>query len=210
MIRLLIADDHQMVREGFRRIIQAHSDMEIVAEASDGDQLLEMVEDCDVDVLILDITMPGPGFLKVLKGVQELRPQLPVLVVSMHSEEQWALQAFKAGASGYLTKAHSADELAEGIRRIHGGGKYVTPSVGEALAQRFSGSGGRPPHEILSRREFEVLSSLGSGKMVKTVARELGLSPKTVSTYRSRILEKLNLSSTADLIRSAVEHDLVR
>lgn len=208
MIRLVVADDHQMVRQGFRRIIEAHADMEIVAEAAEGTELLRALEGVTADVLILDITMPGPGFLPVMDALRGRFPRLPVLVVSMHAEEQWAVQALKAGASGYLTKTHSAEELAEGVRRIHAGGRYVTASLAEALARHFGPRGAVAPHDSLSRREFEVLRGLGSGRMLKTVAEEMALSPKTVTTYRKRILEKLGLQSTADLIRYAVEHDL--
>lgn len=209
MIRICIADDHQMVRQGFRRIVEAHPDMEIVAEAAERSELLGVLEHVGADVLILDITMPGLGFLDVMTTLRERFPGLPVLVVSMHGEEQWAVQALKAGAAGYLTKTRSAEELAEGIRRVHSGGRYITSSVAESLARLMGPQEGALRHESLSKREFQVLRSLGTGKKLKTVARELGVSPKTVSTYRARILEKLGLASTADLIRYAVEHDLV-
>jgi len=209
MIHLLIADDHQMVRQGFRRIVEAHSDMEIVAEAASGGELFEVLSTASPDVLLLDISMPGAGFMEIMGTLRRTHPELPVLVVSMHAEEHWAIQALKAGAAGYLTKNHSAEELAEGIRRVFGGGRYITPSVADSMARQF-GSERRPSTlDTLSKREFEVLRGLGSGKMLKTVARELDLSPKTVSTYRTRILEKLGLSSTSDLIRFALEHDLV-
>jgi DNA-binding NarL/FixJ family response regulator len=209
MIRLVMADDHEMVREGFRRIVEAHPDMEIVAEAADGDEVMGVLEKSRPDVLLLDVSMPGPGFLRVMELVTKKYPDLPVLVVSMHAEEHWAVQALKAGAAGYLTKTHSAEELAEGIRRVRDGRRYITPQVADALARQF-GVGGHPSSiDALSRREFEVLRRLGSGKMVKTVARELDLSPKTVSTYRTRILEKLGLSSNSELIRFAMKHDLV-
>ncbi len=208
MIRVFIADDHSMVREGFRRIIDGHSDMEIVAEASDGTELLGSLESVRVDVLVLDISMPGPGFLETMEVVNGQHPRLPILVVSMHSEEHWATRAFQSGAAGYLTKAHSAEELAEAIRRVHQGGRYVTPSLAERLASRLGPGAGMSGHETLSRREYEVLCLLGSGKMLKGVAHQLGLSPKTVSTYRTRILEKLQLRSTADLIRYVIENDL--
>lgn len=210
MIRLCIADDHQMVRQGFRRIIEAHPDMEIVAEAAEGVDLLRALERVPVDVLILDITMPGPGFLQVMEALRQRFPSIPVLVVSMHAEEQWAVQALKAGAAGYLTKTHSAEELAEGVRRVHAGGRYITASMAEALARHVGSGRGGPPHDSLSRREFEVLRRLGTGNTVTSVAREMALSPKTVTTYRKRILEKLNLRSTADLIRYAMEHDLAQ
>ena len=210
MIRLCIADDHQMVRQGFRRIIEAHPDMEIVAEAAEGTELLRILEGVAADVLILDITMPGPGFLQVMEALRQRFSSTSVLVVSMHAEEQWAVQALKAGASGYLTKTHSAEELAEGVRRVHAGGRYITASMAEALARHFGSGSGAPLHDSLSPREFEVLRGLGTGNTVTSVAREMALSPKTVTTYRKRILEKLNLQSTADLIRYAMEHDLTQ
>jgi DNA-binding NarL/FixJ family response regulator len=208
MIKVFIADDHSMVREGFRRIIDGHPDMEIVAEAAEGSEVLPRLEAGPADVLVLDISMPGPGFLQVMQSLQKKHPLLPVLVVSMHPEEHWATRAFQSGASGYLTKAHSAEELAEAIRRVHQGGRYVTPSLAERLASQLGPGAAKVGHEGLSRREYEVLCLLGSGKMVKGIAHQLGLSPKTVSTYRTRILEKLNLRSTADLIRYVVEHEL--
>jgi two-component system invasion response regulator UvrY len=208
LIRVFIADDHSMVREGFRRIIDGHPDMAIVAEAADGIELLECLQSTPADVLVLDISMPGPGFLEVMEALHGEYPRLPVLVVSMHPEEHWATRAFQSGAAGYLTKAHSAEELAEAIRRVHQGGRYVTPGLAEHLASQLGPGAGKAGHEALSRREYEVLCLLGSGKMVKGVAHHLGLSPKTVSTYRSRILEKLALRTTADLIRYVVENDL--
>jgi DNA-binding NarL/FixJ family response regulator len=208
VIRVLIADDHSMVREGLRRIIEGHQDMEIVAEAAEGGEVVAGLTSSGADVLVLDISMPGPGFLEIMEEVRTTHPDLPVLVVSMHAEERWAVRAFQCGASGYLTKAHSAEELAEAIRQVHRGGRYVTPSLAERLATQLMPGGGGVAHEALSRREYEVLCLLGAGKMVKSIAHELGLSTKTVSTYRARILEKLSLGSTADLIRYAVEHDL--
>jgi len=209
MIRLVIADDHRMVREGLRRIVETNPDMQIVAEAADGYELREILEGTKADVLLLDISMPGPGFLPLMEEMRRNYPSLPVLVVSMHAENLWAVQALKAGAAGYLAKTHSAEELAEGIRRVYAGGRYITPAVAETLALRLGPQGKEPAIQSLSRREFQVFQKLGAGKMVKTVANELGLSSKTVSTYRTRILEKLSLRSTAELIRYAVENDLI-
>lgn len=197
-----------MVREGMRRILADHSDIQVVVEAADGHELLTALSETEADVLVLDISMPGPGFLAVLERVSRDHPGMAVLVVSTHSEPHWVVQALKAGAAGYLAKTHSAAELAEGVRRVHSGGRYITPAVAEVLALRLGPRGGEPLIQCLSGREMEVLQKLGTGKMVKTVAKELGLSPKTVSTYRARILEKLNLHSTAELIRFSVENDL--
>ena len=207
MIRLVIADDHQLIREGYRRIVESHSDMTIVAEAAESGELLEVLSEVRAGVLLLDISMPGPGFLSVMRRLEEEHPRLPVLVVSMHAEEHWAIQALRAGAAGYLTKTHSAEELAEGIRRVHAGGRYITPLVADTLARQVGGRRKPPSLDSLSQREFEVLRRLGAGKMAKTVARELDLSSKTVSTSRARILEKLDLDTTADLVRFAVDHD---
>jgi DNA-binding NarL/FixJ family response regulator len=209
VIRLVLADDHQMVRQGFRRIIESHPDMALVAEASDGDELLALLPEARPDVLLLDISMPGCGFIPLMRVLSEEYEKLPVLVVSMHPEEHWAIRALKAGASGYLTKTHSAEELAEGIRQVHAGKKYITREMAEVLAGHFGKRRMPSAVESLSPREFEVLRALGSGKMVKTIARELGVSSKTVSTFRARIFEKLGVESTAELVRFAVEHDLV-
>jgi DNA-binding NarL/FixJ family response regulator len=209
MIDLLIADDHPIVREGLKRICQECPDMRVRCEAVDGDQALERALDPAVDVLLLDISMPGPGFLETMRRLRKERPSLRILVLSVHPEDHYAVRSLRAGAAGYLTKGHSADELAEAIRRVHTGGKYVTPTLAEKLAFELGPNGERPRHEVLSNREYEVLCKLGSGKRVKDIAHDLELSPKTVSTYRTRLLEKMKLSSSAELIRYAVENGLV-
>lgn len=208
-MRIVLADDHDLVRDGMRRIIEQHPDLEVVGEAADGKDLLDLVTTSAVDVVTMDISMPGPGFLETLHTLKERRPEVGVLVVTMHPEKEWAVQALKAGASGYLNKRYSSKELVEAIRRIDAGGVYVTPELGQSLASRVVKGGSELPHERLSRREFEVLCLLGEGLMIKTVGTRLGISPRTVSTYRTRILEKLDLQSTADLIRYAVTHQLV-
>lgn len=209
MIRLFVADDHEVVREGIRRIVGQHPDMEIVGEATTGVELLEKLPGLVVDVLLMDVTMPGPGFKGTLAGVQELRPELPVLVLSIHPEELWAVQAFRAGAAGYLTKGHSGKELTEAVRRVHEGGRYVTRALGEILAQHVLEDPDSEPHnKLLSPRELQVLRALGQGETPKKIAKSLDLSPKTISTYRSRILEKLDLANNADLIRYVLKHGL--
>lgn len=209
MIRLVIADDHSLVREGFQRIIETRDDMSLDGLASDGDELLRILAETPADVVILDISMPGPGFSSLLETIRERWPASAILVVSMHPEESWALRALKAGASGYLPKSRSAEELCLAIHTVQRGETYVTPSLGAVLAQRLADPSAGPPHQSLSPREREVFLLLGSGKMLKTVARELDLSPKTVSTHRRRILDKLGLNSTAELIRYVTERDLV-
>ena len=208
IVKLVVADDHPIVRKGLHGIVADHPDMDIVAEASSGDELLHVLQQVDADVLLLDITMPGPSFLDILQWVKEERPTLAVLILSAHSEEQYAVRALKAGAAGYLTKEHSPVELAEAVHRIRGGGRYITPLLAERLLQVLDTSHHITPHERLSNREYRVLCLLGSGKSVKEAAGELAVSPKTVSTYRSRVLKKLELATTADLIRYVVERGL--
>ena len=209
MIRILIADDHPIVREGLKRIVDSCRDMQIVSEAADGHELLAKVQTLDVDVLLLDISMPGPGFLDLLGRFQAERPDMRVLVLSLHTEKLYAVRALKAGAAGYLTKDHSQNELAEAIRRVYRRGKYVSASLAERLAFQLGGEVERPPHETLSNREYDVLCRLGAGQTATQVASDLRLSPKTISTYRSRVLQKLELANTAELIRYAVEHHLI-
>lgn len=209
MIRLLIADDHPIVREGLQRIINECADMTVVAQAVDGDQVLEKLASHVVDVLLLDISMPGRKFLDIL---QELKgqPRSPqTLVLSMHPEEHYAIRALRAGASGYLTKDHSPEQLTGAIRRVYGGGKHVSQSLAERLVQELDPGSDRPPHTLLSDREYEVFAQLGGGKSVQQIADELALSPKTISTYRSRVLQKLNLTTNGDLIRYGLQNGLV-
>lgn len=208
-IRVLLADDHQIVREGIKRIVSESSDMLVVGEAVDGDQAIELARTADADVLLLDVSMPGPGFLETMRRIREERPHLRVLVLSVHPEDHYAVRALRAGASGYLTKDHSPEELAKAIRHVHQGRKYVTEALAERLVHELEPETGRPPHEALSDREFEVLLAIAKGKSIKEVAAEKNLSPKTVSTYRTRVLEKMRLKSNADLVRYAVEQGLV-
>ena len=208
MIRLLIADDHEVVRAGLRRVVEGHPDISVVGEAGSGDEALAELQSRPVDVLVLDISMPGPGFMKTMERIRALPGAPSVLVLSVHAEEQWAVHALQAGAAGYLAKGQSTDQLVEAIRRVDGGGRYITPSLAEQLASRLGSEAQGPPHAVLSDREFQVLCLLGSGKRAKQVAAELGLSPKTISTYRGRILEKLKFDRTADLVRYVTEHGL--
>lgn len=211
MIRLLIADDHPVVREGLRRIVADHSGLEVVGEAVDGDQVLTSLPRIPADVILLDVSMPGPGFLHVLERLRAEHPSVAVLVLSVHPEDQYAVRALRAGAAGYLTKDHSPEQLIEAIRKVHRGGKYISPSLAERLAANLTPTGAQAlRHEGLSHREYEVLCLLGSGQTVKEISAELRLSPKTVSTYRSRVLEKMQATSNADLVRYAAQHGLIR
>ena len=209
MIRLLIADDHPIVREGLRRIVAEHSDMRLVDEAVDGQDVMAKLKAADVDVLLLDVNMPGPGFLNTLRRVTSERPDIRVLVLSVHPEDQFGVRSLRAGAAGYLTKERTPEELVEAIRRVHRGGKYITPALAESMAFHLGTNVEAPPHELLSDREFEVLGLFGSGKSVTEIAAHLTLSPKTVSTYKTRVLEKLKLKNGAALIRYTLEHGLV-
>ncbi len=209
MIRLLIADDHPIVREGLKRIIAECSDMTVTAEAGDSSEVLEYSKTYPTDVVLLDVSMPGIGFLETLRRLKASRPDIKVLVLSMHPEDHYALRALKSGAAGYLTKDHTPDELADAIRRVYEGRKYVTPSLAEKLATELGSGSAKPAHEVLSDREYEVLCRLATGETVSDIATALMLSPKTVSTYRARILEKMKLTNNADLVRYALDHALV-
>jgi two-component system invasion response regulator UvrY len=208
-IRVFIADDHPIVRQGLRRIVEADSGLTISGEAGDAASLLSMLAAAATDLVLLDVSMPGGSFLDTLKALRERHPTIRVLVLSVHPEDQWAVRALKAGASGYLTKDHSPHQLLEAIRRVYRGGKYVSPTLAEQLASQLDGGGQRAPHELLSDREFEVMRRLGSGLTVSQIASELGLSAKTVSTYRSRVLEKMAVLTNADLVRYAAKYGLI-
>lgn len=207
MIRLLVADDHPIFRDGLRRLVESCDDLRIVAEASNGQDVAGLCAGGTIDVILLDISMPGPGFIETVRILQACCPAVRILVLSFHPEAHYAIRALRAGAAGYLTKERSSEELVKAIRQVHAGRRYVTDTLAETLAAELT-DGQEPSVDTLSDREHEVLLLLGAGTTVGEAAVELGLSPKTVSTYRTRILEKLRLSSTAELIRYAVEHKL--
>lgn len=209
VIRVLIADDHAILRRGLKEILMRELDSVTWGEAENGQQVLDQVQNHDWDLLILDITMPGRGGLDVLKNLRALRPKLPVLVLSMHPEDQYGKRVLKAGASGYMNKESAPEELIEAVRKLLGGGRYVSPALAETLASDLSQDAGRPPHESLSDREFEVLRKLASGKTVSQIAEDLHLSVPTVSTYRARLLEKMGMSTTAELMHYALRNHLV-
>ena len=209
MIRVLIADDHTVVRQGLKQILSEDPQLTVVGEAADGNEVLAALETLSVDALVLDITMPGRNGLDVLKEVKRKRPTLPVLVLSMHPEDQFAIRILRAGAAGYITKESAPEELVGALRKVCSGGKYVSPQLAERLAVFIEDETTRPPHEKLSDREFEVLRMLALGKTVTEVAEELLLSVKTVSTYRARVLEKMKMASNADLTRYALQNGLI-
>jgi two-component system invasion response regulator UvrY len=209
MIRVLVADDHAVVRRGVVQILDEAPDLVAAGEASTGREVLQQVQENDYDVLVLDIGMPDGSGLEVLHQLRTLRPELHVLILSMYPERQYALRALKAGAAGYLTKESAPDELVAAVRRIAQGGRYITQSLAEELTAALVGEVEQPPEQILSDREFQVVCMLAEGKTIAAIASELSLSVKTISTYRARVLEKLNLSNTAEIIRYAFEHKLV-
>ena len=210
MIRVLIADDHPVVRQGLRQIVAAAPGMAPAGEACDGNEVLEKVRRDRYDVLVLDITMPGLSGLDLLKQLKAEQPQLPVVMLTLHSEEQYAVRFLRAGAAGYLTKDSPPAELIEAIRRAAKGGRYVSSALAERLALRLDAPADTPLHSTLSDREFQVLCLLAEGRTVTDAAQHLALSVKTVSTHRARVLKKMHMSTTAELIRYAIEHQLAR
>jgi DNA-binding NarL/FixJ family response regulator len=209
VLRILIADDHPVFRRGLKQIIEEASDLIVAGEAANGAEAFRKARTGDYDVVLLDITMPVKNGVDVLSQLKHDRPALPVLMLSMHPEEQYAVRALRAGASGYLTKESAPEELVAAIRKVSAGGKYVSASLAEHLASIVQSAGESPPHETLSRREYQVMCLIAAGKTVSEVARELSLSVKTVSTYRARILEKLQMKNNAELMRYATQNQLV-
>lgn len=206
---ILVVDDHAVVRRGLRQVIADEYDDVLVDEASTGQGALDAVQRRDWDAVLLDINLPDKNGLDVLKEIKVVRPALLVLILSHHSEEQYAARAYKAGAAGYLTKDSAAEELVAAIRKVLSGGRYVSSSFAERLAGHLSGEAGAEPHEILSDREHLVLCQIASGKTVSQIADELALSVKTISTYRARLLDKLQLANNAELMRYAIDRRLV-
>jgi two-component system invasion response regulator UvrY len=209
MKRIIIADDHEIVRAGLKQIIADDPDLLVEGEASDGQELLEKLRKKKFDLVLLDMKMPGRSGLEILKQLKIEHPSLPVLVLSMHSEEQYAVRTIKAGASGYITKETAPDKLLEAIRRVCGGGKYISQSLAEKLADSISDSKSKPPHEYLTDREFQVMCMIASGKTISDIARELFLSVKTISTYRQRILEKMSMKNNAELTHYVISNNLL-
>jgi two-component system invasion response regulator UvrY len=207
-IRILIADDHAIVRHGLRQILSDSEDFIVAGEAKNGLQALQMARQDAWDVVLMDVSMPDKNGIDTLKQLKKEFPKLPVLMLSMHPEEQYAIRALKAGASGYLTKQSAPEQLVTAIRQVASGKKYVSPSLAEELANAITDDPERPPHEKLSDREYQTLVMIASGKTLTLIAEELKLSVKTVSVYRARLLEKMGLRSTAELIRYGLEHGL--
>ena len=209
MIKILVADDHPIVRQGLKQIFADTSDLVVTGEASRGREVLEKIDKDDYDIVLLDITMPDKTGLEVLEELKSLKPKLPVLILSMHPEEQYAIRALRLGASGYMTKEGVPDELISAIRKVSVGGKYVSPSLAEKLAVYLEIDTEKPLHHALSDREYRVMCMIASGKTVKEIADELFLSVKTVSTYRSRLLKKMMMKNNAELIHYCLQNKLV-
>jgi two-component system, NarL family, invasion response regulator UvrY len=209
MIRILIADDHAIVRAGLKQFIANEHDMVVAGEAADGAETLDFVRVGECDVVLLDLSMPGKNGIDTLRQLKRGRPELPVLILSAFSEQQYAVSLLRAGASGYINKESASEQLVTAIRTVVKGGKYVSPTVAQALISDLSGDGDKPPHSTLSKREFQIFYKLASGTTVSKIAEELFLSVKTVSTYRSRVLEKMQMSSNADLTHYAVKNNLI-
>jgi len=209
MIRVVIADDHPIVREGLKQLLSAAPDLGVVGEAQNGHEVIQQVREQEFEVLVLDLSMPGKSGIELIRQVREERPKLRILVLSMHQEHQYAVRAIKAGAAGYLTKESAAAQLVPAIRKVAGGGAFVTSAVAEQLALSTMPHADIAPHQSLSDREFQVFRLLASGRSVSGIADELSLSVKTVSTHKARLMQKMNLNNPAELVRYALHHRLI-
>lgn len=209
MIRVLIVDDHIIFREGLKKVIATAADMEVADEAGNGKEALRAILQNSYDVVLLDIGLPGMDGFDVLRAAKEKKPSLAILVLSIFPEEQYAVQVLKEGASGYLTKESVPNDLIRAIRRAAQGGKYVSEAISEKLVNTVVGKSSGNPHELLSRREYQIFRMIGAGKSVKEIAEELCLAPTTISSHRARILDKMGMRNNADLVRYAVENQLI-
>lgn len=209
MIRILIVDDHAMFREGLKQILAKHSDMRVVDEAGSSQEAMEKILRHKLDVVLLDISLPGRSGADLLTEIRKEKPELPLLVLSMHPEDQYAVRMMKAGASGYVTKESAAEELITAIRKVAVGGRYISSKLAEEMAVALNINTPKLPHQLLSNREFEVMRLLASGKSLKEIADELFLSEKTITTYRARVLEKMKLRNNVELTLYAIENKLL-
>ncbi|HOP64522.1 MAG TPA: response regulator transcription factor [Spirochaetota bacterium] len=209
MIRIVIADDHEIVRAGLKQIIADDDDMKVTGESNNGENLIELVKKNEYDVVLLDLKMSGLSGIEVIKHIKTIKPELPVIVLSMHAEDQYAVRTIKAGASGYLTKETAGENLVTAIRKVVKGGKYISPTLAETLADTLAGGGVNRPHESLTDREFQVMCMIASGKTVSEIASELFLSVKTISTYRQRLLEKMSMKNNSELTHYVIKNNLL-
>jgi DNA-binding NarL/FixJ family response regulator len=208
MIKILIADDHKMFRDGLKQILNRNNDIAVLAEAGDGREVIQNISYNKFDVLVLDISMPGMNIFDLLNEIKTIDNKLPILILSMHPEEQYAFRLLKAGISGYLTKESAAEELVAAIKKVYTGGKYISAKLAETIAVAIEDDAAKVSHHDLSNREYEVMCLLASGKSLKEIADSLFISQKTVTTYRARILEKLKLKNNVELTRYAIENKL--
>jgi DNA-binding NarL/FixJ family response regulator len=208
MTKVLLADDHALVRDGLRHILEGTSGFDVVGEAYDGPTTISLVRSTPADVLVLDLSMPGRNGIELVKQIKDELPTLRVLVLTMHAEQQYAVRAFKAGASGYLTKESASKELVSALTKISAGGVYVSLSMAERLAQSLNEPTDMLPHQRLSDREFDVFRRIAAGQTISEIAHELCVSAKTVSTYKTRILDKMQMPHEAALVRYAIQHKL--
>jgi len=208
-VKILIADDHPVVRQGLKRMLAAEADLTVVGEAKNGHEIIDLCGQVAWDVAIVDYNMPWKGGIELVKELRHRYPDRPVLVLSIYPEDRYATRVLKAGAAGYLCKESATEDLVTAIRKVTKGGTFVSPALGERLARALAGGGDKPLYEKLSDREYQIMWMIATGKTVSDIAQQLFLSPNTVSTYRTRILDKLNLKNNAELVRYAIQHDLV-
>ena len=208
-MRILIADDHPVVRQGLRQMLAAEADLHVVGEAKDGHEVIDLSKRLEWDVAVLDYNMPGKAGVDLVKDLRQRYPERRVLVLSMYPEDRYAMRVLKAGASGYLTKETAPQELVNALRKVASGGRYVSPALGERLASELADGGDKPLYETLSDREYQIMWLIASGKTVGDIAVQLFLSPNTVSTYRVRVLRKMNVRNNAELMHYAIRHQLV-
>lgn len=208
-MKIIIVDDHELIREGLKKVTARESDIEVVGEASNSDKLFELLEKQEVDIVILDISMPGRSGIDIISDIKIKAPNTKILMHTMHPEDRFAVQALKAGASGYITKNNASKSLVEALRKICDGRKYISSSLAEQLAMELEMNYEKPLHESLSTREFEVLRLIAQGKSVRNIAEILSISANTVSSYKSRIMEKMRMKTNAELIRYTIENNLL-
>lgn len=209
MIRLVLADDHTIVREGLKQLLGAAGDLQVVGEAQNGHEVIERIRALDFDVLLLDMSMPGKSGIELIRQVHAEKPKLRILVLSMHEEHQYAVRAIRAGAAGYLTKESASRQLVDAIRKVAGGGAFISSEVAQQLALGAMPGATGPLHATLSDREFQIFQLIASGRSVSDIAERLNLSVKTVSTHKANVLQKMNMTTQAELIRYALTHRLV-
>jgi len=209
MIEILIADDHPIIREGLKQILKISPDIVIKGEASNGDEVLKLLRNNKYDLILLDLSLPKKNGIEVLKEIRKKLPKLPILILSIHSDEHFIIEALRSGASGYITKDSIPEELILAIKNVYNGQTYINQKVAEKLINKIKFNKGQLPHNILSPREYQVMIKIGQGKSLKEISEELSLSVKTISTYRTRILEKMDLKTNAQIIKYVIENNLL-